>query len=75
MGGVGAEGGMGMSQPKQLNDEARIWLLSRNLIAKALTEMTADTEDECKQNAAVIIARLAANKPPLLICTMDQIKD
>lgn len=52
---------------------ARQWLAARNIIEKSLNEIAPGLDNET--NAASIIARLANNEPPLLLCTPDEIRD
>lgn len=54
------------------------WLMASNIIAAALHEWRgtfkgAKPSEQDQKRAAAILARLAANKPPLLLCSEDEI--
>ena len=64
-----------------MEEQAKIWLQARDIIAKALWEWrvtfkgSRPSEDDREFAAAAILARLAANDPPILICYPDELKD
>lgn len=56
------------AQPNEMEDIARVWRKSRDIIAKFLRELVAgQSQNFYEHNAAAIIARLAHANPPLLI--------
>jgi hypothetical protein len=71
--------------PNTVSDKTvQSWLWSRKVIADfllqlfpAMSQKNPDLPDEtiAESNASAIIARLASHDPPLLICTMDEMKD
>jgi hypothetical protein len=59
-----------------MDDVARQWLKSREIIKSMLKELRPDmTEAQHDHNAAAIIARLAHAEPPLLICEPHEMKE
>ncbi len=56
--------------------EAQTWLDARNIILGVLQEICPSYGQERNEHfAACILARLANHKPPLLVATLEQIKD
>ena len=68
---------MTTDEQESLNRQAKIWMDARRIIAYALAQRegkmlaTADHLDF----ATAVIARLAHNEPPLLICAADEMKE
>jgi hypothetical protein len=58
-------------------ETAKQWVKAREVIAMALAEIAGrqNTTGHDLQNAAMIIARLAHNSPPILLAFADELKD
>ena len=56
-----------MTMPDQLQRVAEEWVTARDVIAEVLIQYAHVTEARGRRLAEAIIARLAANKPPILL--------
>ncbi len=55
-----------------MKQAAKEWLTARDIIAKALMEMSRMDKAIAEQYAAAILARLASNRPPLILEFLDR---
>lgn len=57
--------------PDNMDQVAREWLASREVIIRFLKELRPDmTQEQHEHNAAALIARLASHEPPILLQIM-----
>lgn len=59
-----------------IQETARQWRASRDVIVGFLRELRPDmTQEQHEHNAAAIIARLANHEPPILMAYEEELKD